>query len=170
MLDLEDQCYMMGPLIDQQLQKIDYKHAVLEDLNLKVLEAFQMYNNLMKESISKTTAYTMPTPSVNHGQNAGNFIPFVAAPPQTDISLSNQLNNFVNFNNSIQPVQMQQQQAQQSDQFNANATMVANYQAFNNGMYQSYNIAPIDPNYLNPNLPVVPGVQINQINAPYQSQ
>ncbi len=29
---------------------------MLEDLNLKLLEAFQMYNNLMKESILKQNA------------------------------------------------------------------------------------------------------------------
>ena len=55
MPQLEDQCYMMGPLIDQQLQKIDYTHAILDVLNIKIIEAFQMYNNLMKESINKTT-------------------------------------------------------------------------------------------------------------------
>jgi len=53
LLELEDQCYMMGPLIDKQLQKIDHKHAVLDDVNMKILEAFQIYNNLMKESVSK---------------------------------------------------------------------------------------------------------------------
>lgn len=52
-LQLEDSCYGMGPLIDQELQKIDQKHTMLEDLNMKLLEAFQMYHNLMKESLLK---------------------------------------------------------------------------------------------------------------------
>lgn len=55
MLQLEEECYMMGPLIDLKLQYVDQKHAVLEDLNTKLLEAFQMYNNLMKESINKAS-------------------------------------------------------------------------------------------------------------------
>jgi len=98
---------MMGPLIDQQLQKIDYKHALLDDLNMKLIEAFQMYNNLMKESITKTTGNFVQQPhlqipsSFNPSQG---YIPFVAAPPQTDTSpynLANQLNNFVNYNMPI---------------------------------------------------------------------
>lgn len=143
MLQLEDQCYMMGPLIDQQLQKIDYKHAVLDDLNMKLIEAFQMYNNLMKESITKTTvsfgAQQPPLPMANNFNpnmqavniNQG-FIPFVAAPPQTDANpynLANQLNNFANYN--IPPSDQQQQPAVTAP--------VANFQNYpSQNMYQQY--------------------------------
>lgn len=50
MLQLEEQCKAMGPLIDAELEKIDKKHADLCGINAKVLEALQMYHNLMKES------------------------------------------------------------------------------------------------------------------------
>lgn len=70
MLQLEEECYMMGPLIDLKLQYVDQKHAVLEDLNTKLLEAFQMYNNLMKESINKAS-YIMDQSSMQRGINPG---------------------------------------------------------------------------------------------------
>lgn len=113
MLNLEEECYMMGPLIDQQLQKIDYKHAILEDLNLKILEAFQMYNNLMKDSLSKSNSFIGGAPMFNSSNNMisnyaspnntqqSNSISFVTAPPQTEASahlLANQLNNFAQNN------------------------------------------------------------------------
>ncbi|KAL4217686.1 Signal transducing adapter molecule 2 [Mactra antiquata] len=50
MLQLEEQCKAMGPLIDAELEKIDKKHADLCGINAKVLEALQMYHNLMKET------------------------------------------------------------------------------------------------------------------------
>lgn len=107
----------MGPLIDRQLQKIDHKHAVLEDLNLKLLEAFQIYNNLMKESISKTASLMGPLPNINAYSNinltasnvptlnGANSIPYAAAPPsfdQSSLMLANQLNNMtVNSSNLV---------------------------------------------------------------------
>jgi hypothetical protein len=101
---------MMGPLIDAKLQKIDQKHAVLEDLNLKILEAFQVYNNLMKESISKNTnmiysssstmgqlnSISAQQPQQQLPLNPGQQISYAAAPPNIDPSsmlLANQLNS-----------------------------------------------------------------------------
>ncbi|KAL5013963.1 hypothetical protein ScPMuIL_008233 [Solemya velum] len=49
MLFLEEQCKMMGPLIDTELEKIDKKHAGIIEQNNRVMEALQMYHNLMKE-------------------------------------------------------------------------------------------------------------------------
>lgn len=105
LLDLEEECYMMGPLIDQKLQDIDQQHAVLEDLNFKILEAFQMYNNLMKESITKTAALIsnvnvnppLPNPAnlYNHPTNSQS-INYSAAPPSLEansLSFANKLNS-----------------------------------------------------------------------------
>ena len=118
LLEMEDQCYMMGPLIDNKLQKIDQKHAVLEDLNLKILDAFQVYNNLMKESISKSTNFMYSSSTINQlnsisvngnqpqqavtpllSGNPAAQISFAGAPPSLDSSsmlLANQLNSLVN--------------------------------------------------------------------------
>ena len=50
MLQLEEQCKAMGPLIDAELEKIDKKHAGLCELNTKIMDSLQMYHNLMKET------------------------------------------------------------------------------------------------------------------------
>jgi hypothetical protein len=119
LLELEDQCYMMGPLIDKQLQHIDYKHVILEDLNLKMLEAFQIYNNLMKESISKSNmgfVNGMGVAGAGTGPGAGYSIPYAAAPPhssldQSSLLLANQLSNIAlsnqqnNFSAQMMPPQ-----------------------------------------------------------------
>lgn len=92
LLDLEEECYMMGPLIDQKLQLIDQKHSQLEDLNVKIIESFQMYNNLMKESLTKANSYIGPMVSSNSQANPQ----YVAAPPSLDqnpMQLANQLSS-----------------------------------------------------------------------------
>ena len=163
MLNLEDECYMMGPLIDQQLQKIDYKHATLEDLNLKILEAFQMYNNLMKDSLNKSNTFgnpasiysannsnSMVVPTNNYMptmiSSQANSIPFVAAPPQTAEAsahlLANQLNSFAvnNNNNTFSNIQQPQVAA-------AAAAALQNY----NQNYSSYSNYSLPNEHLNVN-------------------
>lgn len=81
LLPLEEQCKIMGPLIDAELERIDKKHASLVELNLKVMDALQMYHNLMKEN----PGFYMPHQSGPHQippqQTPATYIPS-GHPPQ----------------------------------------------------------------------------------------
>lgn len=99
LLDLEEECYMMGPLIDQKLQLIDQKHTQLDNLNVKIIESFQMYNNLMKESITKANSYIGPIMSANSQTNPQ----YVAAPPSLDQNSMQLANQLSSMSLSMQP-------------------------------------------------------------------
>ncbi|CAG2106878.1 unnamed protein product, partial [Medioppia subpectinata] len=59
LLILEEQCTAMAPLIDQELQHVDRKHAGLTAANQQLTSALNLYHSLMRESIAMmSTPYT----------------------------------------------------------------------------------------------------------------
>jgi len=68
LLTLEEQCAQMGPLIDEDLEKVDRRLASLSTVNSNLIKAMETYHSLMKDSIvaGGTPQYAYQSP-YQHG-------------------------------------------------------------------------------------------------------
>ncbi|GBL96524.1 Signal transducing adapter molecule 1 [Araneus ventricosus] len=66
LLALEDHCLAMGPLIEQQLEKIDHQNAELSQCNKLLVDALKSYETLMKSYPSVPYAPYQVPPEVMH--------------------------------------------------------------------------------------------------------
>jgi signal transducing adaptor molecule len=66
----------MGPLIDQELEGVDRKHAQLTQLSSDLVEALNLYHTLMREPAAPQLYHTLPK-QVNYGY---------PTPPATHVS------------------------------------------------------------------------------------
>lgn len=73
LIQLEEQCLKMGPLIDQELEVVDKTHASLSSVNSQLVDALNIYCALMKED---TTYSTIPqSPYLQHQPTAQQLLP-----------------------------------------------------------------------------------------------
>lgn len=72
-----EQVNAMGPLIDQELENVDRKHAQLTQLSSDLVEALNLYHTLMREPAAPQSYHTMPK-QVNYGYSL---------PPSANVSV-----------------------------------------------------------------------------------
>lgn len=63
---LEDQVHQMGPLIDAELESVDRRHAQLTRLSTELVDALNLYHQLMHENIGQYPPMSM-APGVAYG-------------------------------------------------------------------------------------------------------
>ncbi|OQV19175.1 Signal transducing adapter molecule 2 [Hypsibius exemplaris] len=72
LLELEDQCTRMWPLIDNELQQADKLQSALEEISTQINDALAMYDNVMKEQAAQMPPMGYP-PIVEHSLPPGHY-------------------------------------------------------------------------------------------------
>ncbi|CAH8867055.1 unnamed protein product [Trichobilharzia szidati] len=106
---LEAECTAMLPLVDPELKLIDKKMIMLTELNQRLVDAFQLYHDIMSHQNAATNAYYAsasanatagmmkppPAPPVMYMPNSANMFPYssqpVGIPPNYVVNSSNTL-------------------------------------------------------------------------------
>ena len=103
----------MAPMIDQELEVVDKKHAALTAVNHQLNSALNLYHSLMKESFAMmSTPYYGGVPQTYAG------IPqFSAIPSQPSNQMYSQANHVPNHVPNSVPVQHMQQMPPQSSNY-----------------------------------------------------
>jgi len=109
---LEQQVNGMGPLIDAELELVDRRHAQLTRISTELVDALNLYHQLMHEGTMQNAGYGMglpsqyPAPQVNPaGMYVPTMPPAVASSPQHQAQLYHQNVN----QQSIPPMQVHTQ-------------------------------------------------------------
>lgn len=63
---LEDQVHQMGPLIDAELESVDRRHAQLTRLSTELVDALNLYHQLMHENVGQYPPMSM-APGIAYG-------------------------------------------------------------------------------------------------------
>ncbi|XP_054157958.1 signal transducing adapter molecule 1-like [Oppia nitens] len=91
LLVLEEQCTAMTPLIDQELQLVDKKHAALTAANIQLNSALNLYHSLMKENFAMMAAAAATANPYYGGVGGGMPVGFPSQPfPPTYAGVVNQ--------------------------------------------------------------------------------
>ncbi|KAF0309530.1 Signal transducing adapter molecule 1 [Amphibalanus amphitrite] len=79
LLALEEQCLAMGPLIDQELERTDRRHAQLTKISSDLVDALNLYHQLMRDTPAVSGYYGPPPAHLvkQYGQPG----PMAGAPP-----------------------------------------------------------------------------------------
>lgn len=93
LLILEEQCTAMTPLIDQELEHVDRKHASLTAVNLQLNSALNLYHSLMKESFAMINSPYYGTQNIN---TFSGVHPFGTNPQQNNEQMYNNMSNVSN--------------------------------------------------------------------------
>lgn len=103
LISLEENCMAMGPLIDQELEQIDRRHASLTSMSQQLMEALNFYHSLMKDFVPPYSSYStqdvvhpFPHPAP-HQVYSGPHLPPNFLPPeayQQNLAISGSADHF----------------------------------------------------------------------------
>ncbi|GAU98865.1 hypothetical protein RvY_09949 [Ramazzottius varieornatus] len=83
LLELEDQCTRMWPLIDAELQKVDRLQSGLEEISTQINDALAMYDSVMKEQAAQFGQVQSSLPYAHSAHHTASATPVIFPPVGT---------------------------------------------------------------------------------------